>query len=162
MLNEKSKTQLLLKVGNKPVVFPILACFVPIRRILGYTKFLPVFVTHRFECKHGAVFHLCHRSFQKVWCWATSISLSVQHPRPQLHTRSIITSMIKICTTGVFHLIYLAFYKKRIICLKNKHCFGLLKSWFRLSIYCIRFHEWFQTMKPGFTTKWCMTPPSGY
>lgn len=137
MLNEKPKTQLLLKVGNKPVVFLNIGMLCTNQTYFGYTKFLPDFFTHRFECKHGAVFHLCHRSLEKVWCWASSISLSVRHPRPQLHTRCIITSMIKICTTDVFQLIYLAFYKKRVICLKNKHCFGLLKSWFRLSIYTI-------------------------
>lgn len=137
MLNEKPKTQLLLKVGNKPVVFLNIGMLCINQTYFGCIKFLPDFLTHRFACKHGAVFHLCHRSLQKVWCWATSISLSVRRPRPQLHTRSIITSMIKICTTDVFQLIYLSFYKKRVICLKYKHCYGILKSRFRLSIHTI-------------------------
>lgn len=66
MLNEKPKTQLLLKVGNKPVVFLNIGMLCTNQTYFGCIKFLHDFSTHRFACKHSAVFHLCHRSSEGV------------------------------------------------------------------------------------------------
>lgn len=72
----------------------------------------------------GVVLSHCFLGFKP-----TFVSLCICHPQPHLHMCCIIMNVIKICTPDhLFKVIYLGFYKKYVICLKNKDYCDILIS----------------------------------